>query len=1474
MPSCREIGSPSYQAKTLYQHEKQHLVLGNYVILDKLGQGGMGMVLKARHRRMQRVVALKVLTQEIVDDERAIQRFHREVVAAARLAHPNIVTAYDADEAKGTHFLVMEYVEGCDLSKIVKSGGPLAVETAVAYVMQAARGLEYAHQHGVVHRDIKPSNLLLDSHEAVKILDMGLARVDSLAEDGPQAELTGSGAILGTIDYMAPEQAMNTKDADARSDVYSLGAALWSLLTSRPMYPGESIVVKLLAHRESPIPSLCEARQDVPPALDATFRKMVAKQSRDRFQSMTEVLEALGNSLPGSAAKNLPSQPVVSSEDAKLAEFFRSQPSGTKGFGATQFAPLGATIAQLPQQSPAEMQTTVAMDQQQADTDPKTEQSLQFAAAQTAAASPTKPQPVRGKSRSSILQKYPLATVGSVVVVGVAVVLATVMTLISAGQGTVRIEIADPSIEILVLPVQAVVQGEGKQLSLWPGKYSLRVKRGEVEFETDTFTIFKGENPAVSVLVLPDQIKVVQDSAAIGRMPLRGAAAMAKEKNYALLFDGKSNYVDIPSLVYDGKSSITLEAMVVAEQGSEEFASIVGNETVLGSALLRIRNDSGQVEFIHWLQKEAKFLAAPMPRGQRIHIAGAWDGKEMRLFVNGRKIDGAVTNVTFDFSNPLAPFVIGGSRNEITKEIGRWHLGVIDEVRISNKARYTKNFAPEPRLEPDADTLALYHFDEGKGDVLTDASDNKHHGKIHGATWVKTSEAVKQTQELAAKIAQEQRQKEEEARQKEADAAFPALAAKAQEAGTDFASFSREAQAFKAKFGGTSSAIQAAELLMKFPSPLDKLDRAKLPEDCVEFYRLQGSEPVKELVGVLGEHRQRHWGGVGPIAYSPDGKRVASGQFGEVHVWDGETLRRLAILKGSGGEVFALAFSPDSKKLAFSNGSGPVSIWDISGNELRELQSLAGHGNNTFSIVFSPDGKSLAYASSDKSIWLWDVSGEKPHLTRALKDVPQPPQTVLFTPNSKTLVYHSGADAVYFWNWEAGETVPPTALKLPDQQIWSVAISPNGNYLATTCASGQGSLWDLREKPLKRRALLESGAARVAFAPDGETLAIGDSGGNIQLWDMTSAVPAQRSILTGHSQLVHTVRFGPDSKTLASISNDGVSKVWNLETHKERFAVKGQIACFAPDSQRLITTAGSALRLWDVATGDEIRPITGHTAASPSIAFSPDCRRLLTACWDGTARLWDVSKRADPQVFDLGQRTTDCPVTFSPDGEMIALGAADRVQLWDLKKSELRHSLPCLALDISFSPDGQTLATAEGSIMACLWEVATGHRQFTLTSPNAYCAAFDPSGKTIFTADDDKAIHIFSSREGRELDRYDPQFGTAPRAIAFNPDGKKILAMGGGTPLRCWEVKDWRQLWEQPGGPFAISPDGQRVVIASGDKITLNDASSGEPLQEWQFPGPVHDVAFASDGRHIGTANANGTVYILRLMTPSGQAAQ
>lgn len=280
-----------FQLQELREGKIGSLVLGNYVVLEKIGAGGMGVVYKARQRRMKRDVALKVLPEALTQSKDAVARFHREVEAAAKLQHSNIAVAYDADESEGVHFLAMELVDGPNLSQYVKQHGPLPLPHALVLCLQAAKGLKHAHDEGVIHRDIKPGNLMVDQRGTLKILDMGLAHL-AVDTDGSEdiSELTQSGRVMGTVDYMAPEQAIDAKRADNRADIYSVGCTLYYLVSGKPLSPDGSITQKLMWHQTEEVPKLSTMCEDVSETLDAVAMKMLGKKPEDRQQSMAEVI--------------------------------------------------------------------------------------------------------------------------------------------------------------------------------------------------------------------------------------------------------------------------------------------------------------------------------------------------------------------------------------------------------------------------------------------------------------------------------------------------------------------------------------------------------------------------------------------------------------------------------------------------------------------------------------------------------------------------------------------------------------------------------------------------------------------------------------------------------------------------------------------------------------------------------------------------------------------------------------------------------------------------------------------------------------------------------------------------------------------------------------------------------------------------------------------------------------------------------
>lgn len=279
--------------------------IGHYQISDRLGRGGMGVVYRARHVRLKRWVAVKLLPPARVANPLCVARFHREMEVIARLDHQNIVRATDAGEADGLHYLVMEFVDGLDLGRVVKRYGPLPVAEACEIIRQAAIGLQYAHENGLVHRDIKPNNLMLSKLGQVKILDLGLAL---LRGDQEAETLTGEGHVMGTADYMAPEQWETSHTVDIRADIYSLGCTLYTLLTGGPPFGGleyQSLRHKMAAHVTKPPPPVTNARSDIPAHVVTLLDRMLAKEPADRPEQPSDVARLLGSITTGANLTSL-----------------------------------------------------------------------------------------------------------------------------------------------------------------------------------------------------------------------------------------------------------------------------------------------------------------------------------------------------------------------------------------------------------------------------------------------------------------------------------------------------------------------------------------------------------------------------------------------------------------------------------------------------------------------------------------------------------------------------------------------------------------------------------------------------------------------------------------------------------------------------------------------------------------------------------------------------------------------------------------------------------------------------------------------------------------------------------------------------------------------------------------------------------------------------------------------------------------
>ena len=956
-----------YQASSIYQGKGKSLVFGDYVVLDKIGEGGMGVVLKAQHRRMKRIVAVKVLPAKAMDSEDAVQRFFREVEAAAKLIHPNIVTAFDAGEHRGMHYLVMEFIDGRDLSEILADVGPLPVEQAVECIIQAARGLEFAHNNGIVHRDIKPANLLLTKDGTIKILDMGLARLTGEIgqHDQTQAgQLTQSGQIMGTVDYMAPEQAMDTRTADHRADIYALGCTLFRLLTGQNVYEAATVMKRLMAHQQRDIPCLRDKRADAPAALEHVFQRMVAKEPNSRQQSMNKLIEELRAAM----SVDRPPERRVSSEpssDGALTDFFANM-SATKESTATK---------------PKAQQTTATDDET---VDYKT------GVEETGDRLPRISDGVRAEAAST------------------------------------------PMVErhTKILAKKEIAQRSNQRQLIWLAVIGVPL-------------CIAGLLGLTLLIVRAPEAK--RDKQTAKSMPSGRQPDLA---NYALQFDGQTGYVDCgnPVDLNVTGNSVSVEAWIRPTES--KTANIVGKSeigrndyslgvVVSGGALLADF-------YVYNGTSEARAVSTTaILLHQWTHIAGLYDGANVRLVVNGR----------FEGSTPFSSHLAGTDKHFMigNRRAGDYPFqGQIDEVRVSRVARYTGDFIPpqpHERFEVDDDTLALYHFDEGPGSKIARDATGKHDGTIRNAEYVRIDEVVDSSGEHA-----------------------PAISVQVTQLGEPLGiGDPARSVAFSPGDGRLLAAGNVNGLLkiwdtndLANPRTIDANFEGDLTIETLRFspdgdwLAAATNDGVYVIDAEKGEAIERLEGANCGI-WSPDGALLAAAWYGkQFQVYDTQTWQPKFTLPQEG--THEIAFTLDGNTLvAAGSGQKAIKWWKMSDGSPIHTLSDARH------IALSSNGL-LAAETGRELIQFWDQPDTPP--TRFAK--PEHDLTrLVFSPDGRLLAagYLYGPEAVDLFDAATGLQVARIAH--PTKPTYDIAFTPDGKRLATACEDGQVRLFEITVSPIK-----------------------------------------------------------------------------------------------------------------------------------------------------------------------------------------------------------------------------------------------------------------------------------------------------------------------------------------------------------------------------------------------------------------------
>ncbi len=1233
--------------------------LPGYEVVRELGRGGMGIVYAATHGVMGRRVAIKVIHPEFSSNPVAVERFHREVLAAARLSHPNIVTAFDAGEDGGRSFLVMEHIDGETLGDRLSRLGPLPVPEACNAVRQAALGVQHAHDHGLIHRDLKPHNLMRTADGTVKVGDFGLASL--LSDRSVTSRATAPNAIMGTPDYMAPEQAENARAADGRADVYALGCTLYHLLTGRVPFPEESVLLKLVAHRTQSRPSASRLRSEIPAELDGVLRRAMARKPASRYQT------------PGDFAKALepfadPAQCYPRRNGRKrifaLAALILSLAVALVGVVRLPTAKDQDVVIQTdaPKVDPEQAgevlrwsqgyrfihRIAVSPDGQSAwtagddashwdlDTGKRLEQIGTEFGAEEALPSPDGKMLLLAEPDSRGAKLYDVAT------------LKPMRSLRGSPQSLAQ---------AAWLPDGRLLTGGNDSIArLWDARTGemIREFRGHTS-DVDYVDVNRDGTRILTFSFKGGELRIWDPDDGKELWQLSGQAGLA-------LFapDGKSILIGGPDGVI--RRIAYPSGTILRSFRSPDRRPVNGDRLCLmpdGRHFLSAGSD--RVLRLWDLQTGRELYQAAHP-GQAISIAVTPDGRYALLGTDFGSI----------LKWRLPPLPQSGER--IAEERG--DAEKVGEVRIlgSGVGRFGRmRFLPDgERVLAGGDCLSLWNTRTGEkireftgpsrgGSYAVNISRNGRYA-LAGFHLVdlKTGEKV-HTLEGGE------------------DSGIPLWGA----------AFSPDGS--RAVLGGEvgrrTGTLWVADLKTGKPWKIyDTEQRVRAVAYSPDGTCIAAGQSRPGISATLrvykvetGEilHSFNVPNDAGCIAFSPDGNQLVSAHDKTLYLWDLKMEKEPKRFEGHTGFIEDVVFTPDGQYIVSAAWDATVRVWSLARGEA--VACFRGHKEGILGVSVSADGLHAVSGSGDHTLRLWRLPSSRMGEEQAAESSPQLQNPALV---------------------EIRRHVLPLAEKSTDlPHTYAAAFSPDGTMYAVGGDDGLIRIWNRQTGQLLH--ILRGHThwiGRIAFTPDGKRLISSSSDRTLRVWDTAAGRELQK--LPVPKEGAGLPDISPDGKYLVANCGDNTVRIWDLQSAQEVRCLKVGQPCealFVADGQRIVTrSGGDTLKLWDAATGSLLATQSGPPHSADDFRKVCGGKTLLVAgndglSWRDPTTLREVRSLKHPGLVEGWNWAV------SPDGRFLIVAGQDEhgARLWDLEAGEQIDQIKLSSRpsgQMAFAPDGRHIA--------------------------------------------------------------------------------------------------------------------------------------------------------------------------------------